>query len=407
MLEPISIDRPSQALAVPVMRLDTPRSEVELPPIVTPPMLALSGVMVAAMSGLYLLMSAVPAHAAALGGPPAAGWATGVLMGATIVGEFVAPRLIASIGRRAALMLALTIMGLSCLAAFSERLSVVMLSCALRGAALGLLLVAACGLAVLLAPASRRAEAMGFYGMASAIPAIACVPLGPWMVAQFEPRTISLVAAGLVLAGLWGALMPFASAGSLQADPHSHRAPPLRLAAWPVIALGTGAIVVGATITFLPIAHPEASPGGIAAALLLQGLAGAVARWAAGRPIDRKGPRAAAVGGAAMALVGALCLALPGDMAVIAGALVSGGAFGVLQSASLSQLMARAGPTGGDGVGALWNGAYDAGLGIGGVAFGLLAAGVGYAAAFVVLTVGLALLALLTFQLFEGRGVAC
>ena len=63
--------------------------------------------------------------------------------------------------------------------------------------------------------------------------------------------------------------------------------------------------------------------------------------------------------------------------------LLSGIAFGVLQTATLAELLARAAPSQVDGASALWNGAYDAGLGIGGIAFGGLATAVGFSTAFV------------------------
>ena len=69
-------------------------------PILTAPMAALCGMIAMAMGSFYLLLSAVPAHAAALGGELAAGSTTTALMATTIVGEVIAPRLIARLGRR-------------------------------------------------------------------------------------------------------------------------------------------------------------------------------------------------------------------------------------------------------------------------------------------------------------------
>ncbi len=384
-----------------MIAIETPASGVAGQPIFTRSMLALSGTMVTAMGSFYLLLSAVPAHAAALGGDFAAGLSTGLLMATTIAGELAAPQLIARLGRRAAMAAALLVLALPCLATFSTDLAVVLASCAARGFGLGLLLVAACGLAATLAPPSRRAEAMGVYGVASAIPAILGVPLGPWALAELGPLPTAMAAALLGLAGLAGlAIVPgrVAPAGDEAA---SHGLPAMRTGAWPAAGLAIGAIVVGASITFLPLAHREAATGTIMLALLLQGLAAAAARWAAGRPVDRHGPQGAMIAGAALAVAAMPCLAVEGDAAILIGMTLSGAAFGVLQSASLAQLLQRVRPEQADGASALWNAAYDAGLGVGGIGFGALAAAAGYGAAFVSGAALLALFGLAVFLRFE------
>ena len=141
----------------------------------------------------------------------------------------------------------------------------------------------------------------------------------------------------------------------------------------------------------------------IALGLLLQGLGSAVARWACGRPIDRHGPERAILGGVIASIAGALCLAVPGTFAVLGGMALSGTAFGILQSATLAQLLHRASPAQADGVSALWNGAYDAGLGVGGLAVGALATATGFAAAFAITAGALAAIAFATFRGIEAR----
>jgi predicted MFS family arabinose efflux permease len=385
-----------------------PRSGAE--PIYTRPMLALSGTMVAAMSSFYLLFSAEPVHAARLNGDLAAGLATGSLMATTIVGELFAPRLIARLGRRRALMIALIVLALPSLAAFSTNLGAVLLSCAARGFGLGVLLVAACGLAAALAPPARRAEVMGIYGVASAIPAIACVPLGPWVLAEFGASSAAAIATFLGLVGMVGvALVPASTCGSGTADSEArpYHMPALRAAAWPSVALAIGAVATGVTVTFLPLAHSEMKSGTVMLALLVQGLGSAAARWAVGRPIDRHGPKQALAIGVVQIIAGLLCLAMPGDMLVLAGMACCGIGFGILQSASLAALLQRCTPAQMDGASALWNAAYDAGLGIGGLVFGMLAATMSYSAAFLSSAVALSLLACLTQRLFRMPEAIC
>jgi MFS family permease len=59
-----------------------------------------------------------------------------------------------------------------------------------------------------------------------------------------------------------------------------------------------------------------------------------------------------------------------------------GAGFGVAQSASLALMFDRVRPSGYGAVSAVWNIAYDAGYGLGSIAFGVLAVHTGYPGAF-------------------------
>jgi predicted MFS family arabinose efflux permease len=248
---------------------------------------------------------------------------------------------------------------------------------------------------------------MGIYGLASALPAILGVPIGPWFLASFGPIATATIAAALGLAALAG-LSAFPGRTAPASGEHQpHALPALRASVWPATALAIGAIAVGATVTFLPLAHREVAATTIMLALLLQGVASAVTRWAMGGSIDRHGPKKAVIVGVVCTIAAMLCLALPGDVAVIAGMAGSGAAFGVLQSATLTQLLQRAAPTQADGVSAVWNAAYDAGLGLGGLGIGALAVTAGFAAAFAMAAIGLAAMACVIFLLCEVRRSSC
>ncbi|TGS07447.1 hypothetical protein EN852_035205, partial [Mesorhizobium sp. M2E.F.Ca.ET.209.01.1.1] len=95
-------------------------------PIFTAATLGMAGVMFSAMSSFYLLLSAIAAHAASLGGADAAGHATGALMAATIGGEIAAPRIIAAFGRKMSLVMALGLLGTACLLAFPSSLALLL-----------------------------------------------------------------------------------------------------------------------------------------------------------------------------------------------------------------------------------------------------------------------------------------
>ena len=355
------------------------------------PLLVLCFAMLAAMSSFYLLLSTVPVHAAAVGGDVWAGFATGALMATTIVGELAAAALIARLGRRTAMALGLLLLSLPCLITLADDATTILVATAVRGLGLGIVLVVACGLATCLAPVSRRSEALGLYGLSSAAPAIFAVPLGPWVLAHYGATTTAWAAA---LLGL------FALAG-LGACPDRGRGLPaaaetpvrvrlsLRSIAWPGASLAAGAILVGASITFLPLAHPEVGTWTILIALLLQGLGSAFTRWLSGRTIDRHGPRGTLIAGTILTVFGSVCLTANGPLAVLVGMAVSGMAFGGLQSSSLAYMLERTDPTQVDSVSAAWNVAYDAGLGLGGVAFGMIAAGIGYGPAFAIAGAGI------------------
>ena len=84
-----------------------------------------------------------------------------------------------------------------------------------------------------------------------------------------------------------------------------------------------------------------------------------------------------------LATAGMLTLSLTAvPAAVIAGAAVFGIGFGVTQNASLTLMFDRAPDSGYSAVSALWNLAYDGGMGLGAAGFGVLAARTGYPAAF-------------------------
>ncbi|TGT74923.1 MFS transporter [bacterium M00.F.Ca.ET.159.01.1.1] len=349
-------------------------------PIFTAATLGMAGVMFSAMSSFYLLLSAIAAHAASLGGADAAGHATGALMAATIGGEIAAPRIIAAFGRKMSLVMALGLLGTACLLAFPSSLALLLLNCLVRGVALGVLLVAASGISAKLAPPSRRTEAMSLYGVASAVPAILAVPLGPWVLSHLGPSATALGGSGLgVIALAATAILPVDISRD---DDGDNRMPAWRLVAIPATSLACGAILVGAAVTILPLAHPEASSGAIMLGLLAQGAGATFTRWASARHVDRHGPKVPTGAGLASCALAAVCLALPSQAAMLTGMLLSGMAFGVLQSATVADVLSRAAPSQRDGAGALWNVAYDAGLGIGGLAVAALATSVGFSAAF-------------------------
>jgi predicted MFS family arabinose efflux permease len=153
----------------------------------------------------------------------------------------------------------------------------------------------------------------------------------------------------------------------------------------PAVVFAATTTAAGVVVTFVPIAVTR--DGGNLAALGLfgQAIAATASRWWAGRYGDRRGPARLLVPAVLLTALGILALALTADpVVVVAGMVLFGTGFGVAQNATLALMFDRV-PAGGYGtVSALWNLAYDGGLGLGAAGFGLLASGTGYPAGFAV-----------------------
>jgi predicted MFS family arabinose efflux permease len=255
--------------------------------------------------------------------------------------------------------------------------------CVIRGLGFAVTCVAGYALTVSLIPPQRRGEGLALVGVVSGVPSVACLPLGVWLAAHAGYRPV-FVAGGLAaLAGL--ASVPWLprsgpaagpSAGILAAvrDPDLNR---------PALTFSAVTVAVGIFVTFLPLAVTRTAPDVAALALLVQPATAMGGRWLAGRYGDRRGPAVLLVPGVLLAAAGLLMLSLLAiPAAVVTGAAVFGAGFGVTQNASLTLMFDRVPESGHSAVSALWNLAYDGGMGVGAAGFGLLAARTGYPAAF-------------------------
>ncbi|WP_129790803.1 MFS transporter [Sphingosinicella sp. CPCC 101087] len=335
------------------------------------------------MGCFYLPLSAAPLHAAGQGGNFGAGLVTGVLMGGTVLGEIVATRLIARLGRRLTAALAMLALALPGFAVFGGDLVLVAAACLVRGVGLGIVLVVAGGLAATLAPLARRNEALGIYGLSAALPAILFVPLGLWMMAQGSASLVAGATMAFGLAGLLGL-----SVFPPRAEPGGNTVGRVDWAAqvWPATTLAAGAVTAGVVITFLPLVVGHSETLLVEGALLLHGLAAALSRLAAGRHGDRRGPMGPVLFGLVATVTGAVLLGISsGNLAVLVAITALGAGFGLLQSGSLTLMLNRAPKGQEDAISAAWNIAYDTGLGFGAVGFGLLANPFGYGGAFLLL----------------------
>jgi predicted MFS family arabinose efflux permease len=359
------------------------------PRLVTRPLLVRFVSIVGASASFYLLLSTVPEYARAAGASAGtAGLTTTALTLSSVAAYLVAPRLIARYGYRPVLAVGLAALGAPALvlaapSGIGASLAVIMTVCAVRGVGFAVTCVAGYALTVSLIPPERRGEGLGLVGLVSGVPSVTCLPLGVWLVAHVGYRPV-FVAGGLAaLAGL--ASVPWLPRPGRAAGPSTGILAALRTPALnrPALTFSAAAMAVGIIVTFLPLAMAKTSADVAALALLVQPATAIAGRWLAGRYGDRRGPAVLLAPGVLVATAGLAALGLTAVPAlVIAGAAVFGAGFGVTQNASLTIMYDRVPESGYSAVGAVWNLAYDGGMGVGAAGFGVLAAWTGYPAAF-------------------------
>jgi predicted MFS family arabinose efflux permease len=338
------------------------------------------------MTSFYLLLSVVPLYATSVGaGRAGAGLTTGALMLTTVATELATPALLARYGYRVVLGAGLVLLGAPALALTeSASLAVIIAVSLVRGAGLAILVVAGSSVVASLTPPERRSEGLGLLGVVVGIPAVLALPLGVWLSERVGYPPVFIAGAAASLAGLVAipaipgrvgeAGEPMSVLAGLR-DPGQLRPAMIFL----LTAMGAGVVV-----TFLPLAV-QGSGRLAALALLAHTVATVLARWWAGRygGRGRLGQPRLLLGGVVVAALGMLALALvQRQVAIASGAVLLGLGFGIAQNSSLTLMFERVSPSGYDMVSAVWNLAYDAGLGLGAVGFGVLVTRTGYPGAF-------------------------
>jgi MFS family permease len=352
------------------------------PPLISGRLLLVFTADFAGLTSFYMLLAVVPQYAIAAGGGVAgAGFATTVLMLSTVAAELAMPWLVRRFGYRAVLAAGLTMLGVPALALpASVSMTMILVVSVLRGFGLAVIFVVCGELSAMLVPPERRGEGLGVFGIVAGLPAVIAMPLGLWLLSVAGFPVVFVVGGLLALAGL--AVVPGVPDRRPPADQR------LRLGGGllrPAILFAATAMAAGIVATFLPVALRANLAGFAALALLAQAAIGTLARWWAGRFGDRHGPARLLVPGLVTAAAGVLMLALVGSpVAVMAGALLFGAGFGVVQNASLAVMYDRAPRSAFGTVTAIWSVAYDGGWGLGTAGFGLLAAQSGYGIGFAV-----------------------
>jgi predicted MFS family arabinose efflux permease len=338
-----------------------------------------------ATMSFYLLLSVVPLYATSVGASGiGAGMTTGALMFATVATELVTPRLVARFGYQLVFAAGLFLLGAPALAlpASASMLAIVVV-CLVRGIGFAIAVVVGGSLVASFVPAERRGEGLGLYGVIVQIPAIIGLPLGVWLSGHAGFPTVFVLAAAAALAGLLAMPgLPRRSAVHVETIGilDGLRSPALLR---PALAFSATAMAAGVVVTFLPLAVTRNAGNVAALALLAQAVAATFTRWWAGHHGDRHGSAKLLVPALLVAAAGLSAEVMLGrPIAVVLGMVVFGAGFGVAQNASLVLMFERVPESGYDAASAIWNLAYDAGLGVGGAGFGVLAAQTGYSAAF-------------------------
>ena len=357
------------------------------PRIITSALLRVFAVAFGALSSFYLLLSVVPVYATSEGvGRNAAGLATGALMLSTVAAELVTPRLVDRLGYRSVLATALVLLGVPLLILPAVGgVTAIVAVCVVRGLGFGIVVVTIAALVATLVPSERRGAGLGLYGVIVGVPSIVALPLGLWLSGQIGYAPVFLAGAVLALVGL--VMAP----GLPRRVPAPQRSAGMRSALRtgallrPAVVFSATTMAAGVVVTFLPLALSRGSADLVTVALLIQAAASALTRWLAGLHGDRHGQGRLLIPGLIVSATGVLALVLIGDpAAVLLGMLVFGAGFGVTQNASLAMMFDRVPASGYGMVSAVWNLAYDGGLGLGAAGFGVLAAWTGYSTAFVV-----------------------
>jgi len=357
------------------------------PPILNRALLLVFVASFGAMTGFYLLLSVVPLYAESVGaGGVGAGLVTGALMATTVAGELAIPRLLARFGHRAVLAAGLVLLGAPALALpASSTMAAILAVSLVRGLGFAICVVVGGALVAALVPPERRGEGLGLFGIVVGVPAVAALPLGVWLVGEAGYPPVFVAGAAAALAGL--AVVP-----GLPGRPPAPERPVGVLAGLrapalhrPALAFSATAMAAGVVVTFLPLALPGGSGGLAALALFVQAVGSTLSRWWAGRHGDRHGPAVLFVPGMVTAAAGILALVLiDRPAAVLAAMALFGAGFGVTQNASMTLMLNRVAPSAYGTVSAIWNLAYDAGIGVGAFGFGVVAARTGYPPAFAV-----------------------
>lgn len=353
-------------------------------------------------AGYSALMPVAPLWARQIGADEGgAGLVNAVLMLATVVFQTTVPWALRTLGWRVTLGAGLVLLGApSAFFALATTLPAVLALSAVRGAGFAVLTVCgASAVAHLVAP-THRGRAIGAYGLAIAVPQVLLIPTAA-LAAESVGFAVVFAAGALPVVAV-----PFAIVLGRRIDRHppdddGDDAAAGLPGASAVLALAAPAFVLlavttpgGALISFAP-QFPYAGAIATAGLLALTGVA-AFTRWLAGGLSDRFGPHRF-VWPLLLICAAGLCVVAGSvtggaPVALIAGMLLVGVAYGALQNLTLVVAFSVVPSRMRDTASTVWNIGFDTGTGLGSLVVGFIAAGTGFPTAFLV-TAALAVVA--------------
>lgn len=377
-----------------------------------PGMPALLAAAALGFTGFALLLPVAPMWAVHVGADNlGAGLVNSVLMGCTVLAQLLVGRLLKRIGAPVTLAIGLVLLGAPALVHMAAgSLWAVLVLAGLRGLGFGILTVCGVDGVAGLVPQEYRGRAVGAYGLAIAAPQFVLTPVAPWLAEHVGFELVFILAAAPLLA------VPLALAFTRPA-PRPTVAAEGRFVATRGLLGAIAALVVitaagGAILTFAP----QFGSAEVAFGALL-GLTGAAAltRWLVGSVADRLGPARFIDPMLYLGAVGLVTVAVGisyhgrlAGLAVVAGAVLVGVAYGSLQNVTLVQAFAASGEHARSAVSVAWNVGFDAGTGLGALAVGALATAGSFPMAFVVMAVACVVVGLMWVFLRHGsdRGTA-
>ena len=338
-----------------------------------------------------VLLSVVPLWSAEGGaGNGGAGATTGVTMATTVASQVCMPWLLRRFHLRVLLSAGAVLLGAPTFAyLLSSSLVWILAVSALRGVGFGMVAVAGSALVAALVPSTHRGRAVGWYGVAVGLPQVVFLPLGVWAARNlgFTGVFVVTAVASLLALPLVAAMTGRQSGrgGPAGAAGRAPGGPRLRPLTGPFTALLATACALGGITTFLPLIFSGAAAPVVLFVVSATMIAG---RWAAGMWSDRSGAGGLLVPGVVACALGMGGLAAATGMGqdgfgvAPAAAVAYGLGFGALQNDTLVVMFRRAGTAGAGTASTAWNFAFDAGTGIGAVAVGWSARGLGMDGAF-------------------------
>lgn len=352
----------------------------------------------AAFGSWSLLLPVVPLAVINNGGSSAvAGATTGIFMAATVITQIFTPAALRKIGYTPVMAFAAFMLGVPAIGyVFSVEPIPVLLVSALRGIGFGALTVAESALVAELVPVRFLGKASGMLGVFIGLSQMLFLPAGLALGDQFGYNVVYVLGAVIALvAAVMCLRIPQVKAAAKQQPQVSEQERSVstwKLVLVPSLAVTSLSMTFGAVSSFLPAAVIELDPGlGAALAGIILSITGGssmVFRYLSGVIADRRGvPGTTMIPAQIIGFLGVVLITVTifqgwSVWLLIIGAVMFGGAFGMVQNEALLSMFFRLPRTRVSEASAIWNIAFDSGTGIGSFLLGIVAASLAYSGAF-------------------------